>query len=279
MHSIIIPHRNYNTYLRHCLWSIAHSAEVCGRTDYEVVVVDQGSTAVPTSDDPHVKVIAGPPAPRAEDGNRYFNKPAAQNLGIRCSDGDVLSFIDADTLVGSWWLGCVDRLQRLGPMAISKLCYRVRYLPQQAMESLETESLADRSWRMTVWFAHYETFQRAREHYGEPDCDPNDVVGEDGCAHAWEGHVPPREPVFGNSQFSITRAVLGETRFNEEYAGRGFEDLWMNRELWRRDPENYRAAVVTDAEHALLQIRNPGQGALWGAGPQNKANFQRFYST
>ena len=58
MHSIIIPHRDYNRYLPHCIWSIERSAKFCGVEDYEVVVVDQKSRIPPRLENPpHISVF------------------------------------------------------------------------------------------------------------------------------------------------------------------------------------------------------------------------------
>jgi hypothetical protein len=275
-HSIIIPHRDYNAWLGYCLWSIRRSALICETEDYEVLVVDQGSRLSPFPGSDRVHMMGQPLSEQSPDGHRYFNKPRAQNAGIERARGDVISFIDADTLVGGRWMENVKRLDRLGPMALTKLCYRVRYLPCGTLWKLGRVLIGQWEKMATDWFERYEEFPRSREHYGEADQDPNDLRENQG---PWDGHDVPAEPIFGNSQFSIRRDVLGELRFNEEYAGRGFEDLWMNRELWRRDTDGYRAGIVTDAHHALLQITNPSQGEIWGAGVQNRANFKRYYST
>jgi hypothetical protein len=172
---------------------------------------------------------------------------------------------------------CVDRLDRLGPAALTKLCYRVRYLPKTSLEALD-EATSERRIELVDgpdgWFARWKSFQRAREHYGQADKDPHDYPPGRG----WEGDEPYELPVFGNSQFSISRLELGELRFDERYVGRGFEDLSMNRAIYLAKDKDYRAGIVTDPQHAMFHIRNPNQGELWGAGKQNRANFQLFYS-
>jgi len=278
-HSIIIPNRNYNAYLRHCLWSIHRSARICGREDYEILVVDQGSLEAPApTPDMRATVISQAPEKPTPDGKRYFNKPRAQNEGIRQATGEILSFLDADAIVGERWMDCVDSLRRLGPRALTKLCYRVRYLPGICLEAVDEASPARRDEIVDGqegWFSRYDTYQRAIECYGEVDKDPHNNPS----GRKWDGNGIPEEPVFGNSQFSIPRTELGELRFDEKYVGRGFEDLSMNRAIFREKGAAYRAGIVTDPKHALLHIRNQSQGELWGAGRQNSANFKRFHST
>ncbi len=260
-HSIIIPNRDYNQYLRHCLWSIQASAEVCGIDvpcgigEYEVVVVDQGSKEVPDVAGSRVRLIV---QPRSE----YFNKPRAQNAGIEAATGDVLSFLDADTLVGSRWMENVASLDRLGWLALTKLCYRVRYLPETALAELDSVGHGK-----GFPVPDYDALPIAFEGYGE--------------AHTDRTQTEARQPVFGNSQFSIKRTVLDGLRFNEEFQGRGYEDLWMNREIHRHFGDDYRAAVVTDPGHALLHIRNPcpptpEASEMWGPGKQNGINAARY---
>lgn len=270
--SVIIPHRNFNRYLRQCLWSLERSAEACGPglRDWEVVVVDGGS-----SQPPPVPANGRVLEVLAPKGSTLFNKPRLLNAGIDHSDGEVLTFLDADTLVGRRFLESAERLLRQGSMALTKLCHRVRRLPLECLAQLEAsdarEELLDR------WFARYESFAIPFEGYGRPE----DNAARDGF------HVQQSGPCFGKAEFSILRSTLGDLRYDEEYDGRGYEDLWMNREIARRfgwdentgEPGDYRAGIVTDAEHALFQIQNPPQGPEWGPGPANKANMERYFAT
>lgn len=111
-------------------------------------------------------------------------------------------------------------------------------------------------------FAHYDKYELAHEGYGRPE-----------YSHACDG------PVFGNSQFSIRRYVLGDTRFNEDYVGRGFEDLWMNRELWMRNPNAYRADVAIDPQHAMFHIKNNPRVEGWFDATANVENQRRYERT
>lgn len=222
-HSIIIPTRDRNRNLGRCVRSINRSARVCEAKKYEIIVVDNGTPELPFPAEPHTTVIVD------QSPMVVFNKPRCQNVGIDNSTGDVFSFLDADAIVGRRWMEGVQRLT--DDPTLTKLCYRVRYLPMLGDDWACREDGPD--------FDRYETYPLAHEGYGRP-----------------EHNFPCPGPIFGNSQFSIRRDVLGDTRFNEEYAGRGFEDLWMNRELWMRNPDAYRAEIMTDAEHAMFHIQN-----------------------
>lgn len=246
MNSIIIPHRNRHKYLDVCLWSIARSAEHCGVDDYEVVVVDNGSGFPPQPDDDRTVVVAvNRPTP-------WFNKPLCLNLGIRHASGDVLTFLDADAIVGQSFL---EGISALADPSLTRLCYRVRYVSYDRICEM---FLADSCESL---FREYDSFQRAFEGYDDPE---NNADG---------GSV-----VFGNSQFSVRRETLGDLRFNEDFDGRGFEDLWLIRELWRRDGDAYRAKILTDPDHALLHIKH-GYEADWHDIKKNKANFNLYHRT
>lgn len=277
MHSIIIPHRDYNRYLPHCIWSIERSAKVCGVEDYEILVVDQCSRVRPQVVAPCVILLTMP-------HGAYFNKPWMQNAGIEKAEGDVLTFLDADAIVGPKWMECVERLDRVGPMALTKLCYRLRYLPREAIDDLE--EAASREDLVNGWFSQYDSFPIGIECYRFPD----KHIGD--CPEGFVEKAVEDGAVFGNSPFSILRTTLGDLRFNEDFQGRGFEDLWMNREIARKfgwdgktgEPGDYRAGIVTDPEHAIFHIRNDPpqtetQKELWGPGKQNVANFKRYYSS
>ena len=273
LHSLIIPNRDYTPWLRHCLWSIERSAEICfrGPKEYEVVLVDERSeNAPPVPNCGRVVTVPG----REE----IFNKPRLLNIGLEEARGQVLTFLDADAIVGPRFMEAVDSLERLGALALTKLCYRVRYLPQKALGQLDQkarsfgEDPGARPWAQLEmsWFDRFETYQMASEGYGEADnlLNEKDLKRTDVSAM----------PVFGNSQFSITRRALGGLEFDEGFIGRGFEDLWMNRQIGRRHGDDYRAAMVTDAAHAMFHVRNPPK-ENWGPGEQNKANFRRYYAT
>jgi len=257
LHSIIIPHRDRNRYLAQCLYALARSARACDVTDYEVLVVDHQSTEIPHSPDEHTRIVVD------QRPMGLWNKPRLQNLGIEVAGGKLLSFLDADTIVGQGWF---SRAERLGDA--TKLCYRVRGLPHDHLEMLEAGAELDaspsRDERLDYWFRNYDRYELRHEAYG--------------LAHKHRAHPEPGMPVFGNSHFTIRHDVLGTLRFNEDYSGRSFEDSWMNREIWRRDKGRYRAAIVTRGSEAAFTIGHPGEDRLVDYSEQVAANRRRYHA-
>ncbi len=85
--SIIIPIRNAASDLAYCLNALGSSPF----KDYEVIVVDDGSTKVPAAlveSHARVRLVAQPPRGPA----------AARNRGAEVADGEILVFFDADTM-------------------------------------------------------------------------------------------------------------------------------------------------------------------------------------
>ncbi|MBI3971826.1 MAG: glycosyltransferase [Chloroflexi bacterium] len=93
-HSVIIPARNAGRTLGACLDGLA--AEGVPGQNAELIVVDDGSTddTACVAARPGVRVIAGAGRGPA----------AARNLGARHATGDVLVFLDADTVPLAGWL-------------------------------------------------------------------------------------------------------------------------------------------------------------------------------
>jgi glycosyltransferase involved in cell wall biosynthesis len=248
-HSVLIPHRNRNLHLEACLQSVQRSAEAClrDRDSYEVLVLDDRSAVWPRINYcDRARLIEYP------GHGDVFNKCAVLNHGIAQAQGDVITFLDADAIVGEKWLA--------GPLAlaldkdVTRLCYRVRTLP---------ENMAIPARSAIQSFNEWEKFEIRYEARVRVDTDR-----------------PAGEPLFGNSQFSITREKLGDLRFNEEFKGGGYEDLWFIREIWRRFGSKYKAVLLVDAEHAMFHIQHkrtdqPG----WRSGPFLTHNRDLYYAT
>ncbi len=93
--SVIVPHLNQEEELDICLSSL--DAQTLQRSDFEVIVVDNGSTSLPQA------VIARHP------GTRLLSEPnpgpgPARNHGVNASTSEYLCFIDADCRAHPDWL-------------------------------------------------------------------------------------------------------------------------------------------------------------------------------
>jgi cellulose synthase/poly-beta-1,6-N-acetylglucosamine synthase-like glycosyltransferase len=97
--SVIIPTLNEEKYLRKCLKSLSSQSQK--KDHVEIIVVDGGSSdrTLQIAQDYADKVLAEPGLPVG----------ASRNLGARHSAGDVLAFIDADTMACKGWLDVIAR--------------------------------------------------------------------------------------------------------------------------------------------------------------------------
>jgi glycosyltransferase involved in cell wall biosynthesis len=105
--SVIVPHLNQPGMLEACLSSL--DAQSLGRSAFEVLVVDNGSTALPE------EIIACHP------GTRLLCEPEpgpgpARNMGVRNAVGPVLAFIDADCRAHPDWLRNALQALRSAPV-------------------------------------------------------------------------------------------------------------------------------------------------------------------
>jgi hypothetical protein len=105
--SVIIPTLNEEKYVPRCLKSLVNQTS---DRSLEILVVDGGST------DQTVQV-----AKKYADEVLMKSKApvgAARNLGAKVANGNILAFIDADTIANPQWLGTIDTAFRREPRAV-----------------------------------------------------------------------------------------------------------------------------------------------------------------
>lgn len=102
--SVIIPTLNEEKYLQRCLKSLVNQS-----TDQslEILVIDGGSTdrTVPVASNYADEVLMKSRAPVG----------AARNLGAKVAKGNILAFIDADTIANSQWVDSIGAAFRREP--------------------------------------------------------------------------------------------------------------------------------------------------------------------
>ncbi len=117
--SVIIPLYNKRNYVLRALDSIAAQTY----TDFEIIVVDDGST-----DDSGLLVEAYPDKRIRTVSQRNQGPGAARNRGLAEARGELVAFLDAD----DEWLPCyleksVRLLQQLGPEVACVTCGHLEY--------------------------------------------------------------------------------------------------------------------------------------------------------
>jgi len=256
LHSILITHRNRNRHLALCLWSIRRSIEATGEGDCEVVVVDNGSKLVP-ADLGRVRIVVD------ERQMRVFNKAKLWNRAIDEGRGEVLTFLDADAIVGLEWTAGFRAL--LNNPRLTRLCYRVRYLPKGIGEQLYAQPERQRGEAVDRYFADYDVpgkFRRAWESW----------------RHSNRNRYEPGWPPWGNSQFSMTREKLADLRYDEGYEGKGFEDLDFMRQVERQYDGQYRAKLDERPARCMFHLQHD-YTPDWRNEALLKANCRRYRST
>jgi hypothetical protein len=95
--SVIIPSLNEEKYLQKCLSSLVNQHT---KESYEIIVVDGGSNdkTIDIAKKYADKVIVEPRRPVG----------AARNAGAWAADGEILAFIDADTVASNSWIDAVE---------------------------------------------------------------------------------------------------------------------------------------------------------------------------
>jgi glycosyltransferase involved in cell wall biosynthesis len=225
-----------------CLCWIAASADMCG-ADYEVIVADAGSDTPPDlSACARARLVE---APRT----KLFNKPVALNAGMDAAAGDIVTFLDADAIVGPEFMRGPD----LGG-EVCRWCYRVWYTDVPPGDA--------EAWKLL--FARTDKLTRGYE----ARCTPES---------GWHSNSSHAVPLFGNSQASMRAADLKGLglRHNEAYAGRGFEDLEFMRHVWFAFGASYRAGMHAEPERNLVMLRHRYE-ADWSAPSAASANFRRY---
>jgi glycosyltransferase involved in cell wall biosynthesis len=107
--SVIIPHLNQPEHLGRCLQSLQRQTYPTAR--FEIVVVDNGSKALPTS------VIEKHSNARLEQESSPGPGPA-RNRGVAVARGKLLAFIDADCIADEQWLASIS--SELGDVKIRR---------------------------------------------------------------------------------------------------------------------------------------------------------------
>jgi len=105
--SVVIPALNEEKYLPRCLRSLVCQST---REPAEIIVVDGGSTdrTMQVAKEYAHKVLVGPARPVG----------AARNIGAKEAEGEVLAFIDADTIASEGWLEEIARTFDSKPEAV-----------------------------------------------------------------------------------------------------------------------------------------------------------------
>ena len=108
--SFVIPAYNEEAYIGKCLESILRETK-CGLCDYEVIVVNNASTDKTREEAakfPGVKIV--------EEKNKGLTR--ARQAGLNAAKGDILVYIDADTLAHKEWFEVLNREFSLDPELI-----------------------------------------------------------------------------------------------------------------------------------------------------------------
>ena len=145
--SVVIPTYNRRAILEKCLSALEHQ-DACGELDdYEVVVVDDGST----DGTPDWLRSNAERFPRVRLFEQSHGGPAeGRNRGVANARGDVIVFIDSDLVVTSTFLGCHARaLPKQWTRSGSRLCFTygaVINTADFAHPTGERHKLRDLSW-------------------------------------------------------------------------------------------------------------------------------------
>ncbi len=96
--SVVIPHLDHSGALSRCLGALA--TQQAGTPPFEVIVVDNGSHALPTA------AVAAAPFARLEHEPTPGPGPA-RSRGAHLARGEILAFIDSDCIADPNWLATI----------------------------------------------------------------------------------------------------------------------------------------------------------------------------
>lgn len=294
LHSVIIPHRNRHDDLKHCLWALGESAKACdlGRDDVEVIVVDTRSDELPeiSGNGCHVSLVFDhnmlkpvtiahkhPRDVTSTTSHHVYCKTAALNVGMDHARGELLTFLDADSIVGPEFL-------EMAPMFLTpdspstKLAYRVRYVDRAKLDGLLAKMPQREAFEAVRKLWGLDQLHRAREIYVNPDYD--DIADGKGEKSVTPDGEYDQHRVVGNSQFTIRRDKLGNRRWNEDYVGGGYEDVEMLRGIYLDHGDDYRALICRTPESAIVQIKTVNHNPEdWRPPGLDKVNERRYFAT
>ena len=119
--SVVIPTYNRRAILEKCLEALENQVLNLLIEDYEIVVVDDGSTdgttdwlKIKKNEFPHVRLIE----------QEHGGPAKGRNLGVHAARGNVIVFIDSDLIVTEYFLACHARkLSKSWDLRGNKLCF------------------------------------------------------------------------------------------------------------------------------------------------------------
>lgn len=261
-HSVLIPHRDRYDNLELCVWSLLRSAQACGEHSFELVVSDSGSTApVPE----WIRAVRSLRFIEDPDPPEQFNKPRALNRGLDACRGRFISALDADAIVAPRWFNGAWILN--DDPAVTRVAYRVRYIPATVATALQEQADSGRESTLGDLFARYND----RKPNGEPlySC-RYEAYGQ----HDRNGH-DGRQPAWGNSQFTMRRADIGDLRWDEGYSGHGMEDLDFNMQVAAKFGDQFCGRIQTDGDTAMFHLEH-AYGEGWRNRKTTQANMARY---
>jgi len=137
--SVVIPTHNRKALLHRCLTAVTHQ----DYPDYEVIVVDDGSTdgteAMVRREFPQVRYIRQKPS---------RGPAAARNRGIEAATGEVVAFTDDDCIVPTDWLTALAQGFRRWPEVAGVGGYQEA--PEEILQA-NAVARAERAMRLRRW--------------------------------------------------------------------------------------------------------------------------------